>query len=497
MATQQDDVAEECVMDGEKLLPANNIGHAQALQQQVQAKGGVIVGVDVRLCEGMGIGVVATANLEQGSQVVTVSQALLFTARLASEASCSRPLEVEEGGTDLSPAVLILALQLLQHRAAGSDSAWHHYIAALPTEVDTPLLWDKEALAELDGSTVALDVVARRTAIASDYRLLQSSAGDAAVAALLGATEEADFEWALSMVWSRAFWMKHTPDGEREATFIPYVDLCNHHHEAAQVRPGVFGVRIQLDRGAMEKGQQVEISYGNLSNTDLLVRYGFVLEDNPHDYVTLFVKCDEKEASEDLQVARHLCLERHSLPIKNSYKLQKAALPAGLLCFMRISTCTDMEALLDPDKCFEERSGLHGEAVALWSLLLLVKAQLMQYPTSLKHDKALLREAQFPSYHHQLAVRHRVSEKAIWSRVLLFVKRDGMVVISSMGKLAAEAMTEEEKEAVGDVLTKIVTQPAQVESAEPELRAQLQASANAQFKPNLVVTPDSNLPEPE
>ena len=465
-----------------------DIDHAGLLQQQVIDQGGEIVGVEARLCEGMGIGVVATAQLEQGTNAVTVPLSLLFTARLASEAPCSMPVQID-AGTSLTPAVIHLALQLLLHRAAGSGSAWSHYIAALPTEVDTPLRWSEEALGELDGSTVALDVAARRTAIVSDYKALLACR-DTGVCKVMDVTTMEDFEWALSMVWSRAFWMKHSPNGEREATFIPYVDLCNHHHEAPQVRPGHFGVRIQLDKGAMNADQQVEISYGNLSNTDLLVRYGFVLEDNPHDYVTLFVKCEEREAEEELQAARHMCLERHSMPIKASYKLQKANLPPELLCFMRISTCTDIEALLDPNQSFTERLGLHCEAVALWSLLLLLKAQLMQYPTSLKHDKALLKEGRYRSSHHELALRHRVSEKSVWSRGLLCVKREGMVAISSMGKLAAEAMSEAEKETVGDILTKIITQPAQVEPAEPELRAQLLSSQADQFKPTLSTAVD-------
>ena len=70
------------------------------------------------------------------------------------------------------------------------------------------------------------------------------------------------------------------------------------------------------------------------------------------------------------------------------------------------------------------------------------------------------------------------------------MKREGMVAISSMGKLAAEAMSEAEKETVGDILTKIITQPAQVEPAEPELRAQLLSSQADQFKPTLSTAVD-------
>ena len=329
---------------------------------------------------------------------------------------------------------------------------------------------------------------ARRSAIDSDYQTLCDSK-DARIVEMMSQLTLVDFEWALSMVWSRAFWMRHTPDGEREATFIPYVDLANHHHSAAQVRPTHAGVVIQLE-SSMKAGQQVEISYGDLANSDLLIRYGFVLDDNVHDTVPLFVKCGgdkgEESATEDenLQVNRHLSLEMNGLPPNNVYKISKHGLPPTLIEFMRISTCIDTESLLDSEHNFKERGPLHGEAVALYALLLLVKGQLLLFETSLKEDKALLANKEFRGLHHELAVRFRVSQKTVWSRAMLCVKREGMVAISSMGRMAAEAMDEAEKEKVGDILTKIVTQPAQVEPVDEALRGLLRAGQRKSFSPD-------------
>ena len=121
--------------------------------------------------------------------------------------------------------------------------------------------------------------------------------------------------------------------------------------------------------------------------------------------------------------------------------------------------------------------GLHVFTIAP----MIVSSSVQNAPDSWGHAAVL---------GHELALRHRVSEKSVWSRGLLCVKREGMVAISSMGKLAAEAMSEAEKETVGDILTKIITQPAQVEPAEPELRAQLLSSQADQFKPTLSTAVD-------
>jgi len=453
----------------------------QSMEAQVLELGGVIHSCEAKAYAGMGIGIASKEALVEGTSLIRVPPSLLFTARSAASAEGHHDFVLDEN-LRLTAAVVQLALQLLQHRG-DPTSRWKHYISALPSMVETPLQWSEEDFQELEGSTLPLDVLSRRAAIEADFEMLQKCQ-TTHLAQLMQRCSAEDFSWALSMVWSRAFWMRHTAAGDREATFIPYVDLCNHNHQAAQVRPSIQGVSVEL-ASPIEDKTQLEISYGDLSNTELLVRYGFVLGENPHDKVPFFLKCDDKDASEDLQAARHQALERHDIAVNMVYKVSKAGLPEGLLTFMRIAGSLDPEALCDPSKDFSIRGDFKAEAVALWSLLLLVKGHLMQYPTSLKEDKALLASKNFRNYFHQLAVSYRVSEKSIWGRLLLCVKREGMLLISQMGKGAAEIMSEEEKEAVGDILTKIVTQPAQVEPAEPELRAELRARQEKAFVPNI------------
>ena len=42
------------------------------------------------------------------------------------------------------------------------------------------------------------------------------------------------------------------------------------------------GSREMLTTAEIAPGQEIFLSYGKLSNTDLLHRFGFVLENNPH-----------------------------------------------------------------------------------------------------------------------------------------------------------------------------------------------------------------------
>eukprot|EP00241_Pyramimonas_parkeae_P001514 CAMPEP_0114244982 /NCGR_PEP_ID=MMETSP0058-20121206/11639_1 /TAXON_ID=36894 /ORGANISM="Pyramimonas parkeae, CCMP726" /LENGTH=481 /DNA_ID=CAMNT_0001357977 /DNA_START=305 /DNA_END=1750 /DNA_ORIENTATION=- len=99
---------------------------------------------------------------------------------------------------------------------------------------------------------------------------------------------------AVSLVHSRTFAVTWKGQGEssKVSLIAPFADMLNHTPNTDEaMRWGwcdeeqAFCVWAKQD---VEPAQEVYISYGNKSNDDLLMFYGFVLEDNPQDQVQLF-----------------------------------------------------------------------------------------------------------------------------------------------------------------------------------------------------------------
>ena len=93
--------------------------------------------------------------------------------------------------------------------------------------------------------------------------------------------------WASACASSRAFKVRgptSTP------SMLPVIDVCNHSFTpSATVRlleSGDGDVELVATR-ELDAGEAIELNYGNLSNDDLLLDYGFIIENNPYDVVKL------------------------------------------------------------------------------------------------------------------------------------------------------------------------------------------------------------------
>ena len=103
----------------------------------------------------------------------------------------------------------------------------------------------------------------------------------------------------MAVVTSRAF---RTAGPSQPAAMLPLIDMCNHSfHPNCKLQP-IGGGDLQLI--ALEDiapQQPLQLSYGNLSNDFLLMDYGFVVPDNPHDRVQLSFSLDLLEVHQYTQ----------------------------------------------------------------------------------------------------------------------------------------------------------------------------------------------------
>jgi len=67
---------------------------------------------------------------------------------------------------------------------------------------------------------------------------------------------------------------------------IPFADCFNHANVGCEVTFSPSGYKICTDR-QIEEGEEIYISYGNHSNDSLLAEYGFILDENKWDEISL------------------------------------------------------------------------------------------------------------------------------------------------------------------------------------------------------------------
>ena len=184
-----------------------------------------------------------------------------------------------------------LGLVLLRERVAGQHSPFAPYINLLPSVHEgSPTFYPPDTIRELQYAPLISQVGQRG-------RFLASFAGKG-----LTIDDGADYVdeshperrrvdmtidanalgWASVCASSRAFKMVG-----RTPLLFPVIDVCNHSFEpSAKVQPVDGGVELVTTRN-LKADEPIELSYGNLSNDELLLDYGFIVENNPFDAVKL------------------------------------------------------------------------------------------------------------------------------------------------------------------------------------------------------------------
>ena len=334
-----------------------------------------------------------------------------------------------------------LALKLLFERYRGDESPYATYVSNLPVGFPgIPIFYAKDALDALEYPPVSSQVVKRCRWLAEfcsmddvkrfGKELFGDDATDMLSPNMLG--------WALSAVTSRAF----RPGGEgSSAAMLPLIDMANHNFDP---NAGVGGSTssTELTMKALRDivpGEDVSLSYGNLPNDFLLLDYGFVVDNNPHDTVKLsfdpqFVEAAKAVANvgsaiEDTKIQpwQTRALERLGLTRDREVNLlwveKEGDSPADerLLAGVRVLTCTrerDLEdvGLQDLGKWTPARAGA-WETSALKTLVGMGLIGLSQFSTSAVGDRKVLLDGDGSS-DLKLSVKLRYGKKLLLTRAM-------------------------------------------------------------------------------
>eukprot|EP00884_Botryococcus_braunii_P014680 jgi/Botrbrau1/23212/Bobra.0041s0056.1 len=433
----------------------------EALVDFVHNHNGKVQGISVVPMGEVGYGLVANKAMEPGSPLVLLPGSCCLTY---AEGSDPRLLSLIEkvpeelwGGR--------LALQVLAHRIAGGTSPFQAYVKNLPVGISgLPLFFSKEAHEGLQYAPVRQQVDMRCRWLLHFCRdfleplrgtLDDPFGGHPVDANLLG--------WALGVVTSRAFrvWGQEKP-----AAMLPLIDMCNHSGDPnCKVRPHggtPGGVQLESLR-PLRAGEALSINYGDLPNDFFLLDYGFVVEDNPHDYIELRYDLAMLEAGREIAGLKAVDLTEEQRQMLQELglggvggskaishvrlyrnKQQCPVLAAARVLAQRDASSLRQASLKQLPALANDSIPLPQDLEACKTVVGVATLLLAQFPTSIKEDVELLRGADgAPSPlpdNVQLAVRFRMEKKKILNGYLQHMAqaiKERMKAVS-MGEHAVE-----------------------------------------------------------
>ncbi|XP_062520678.1 actin-histidine N-methyltransferase-like isoform X2 [Corticium candelabrum] len=273
----------------------------------LQDEGGHLSGdVTIEECGEMEFGIKCVNGLDKGHRVAHISLSSLINIEHAVTSATAGPVLDELSYlTDTNAMALFVAYE----RQRG-DSRWQPFLNIMPTRFATSLFMTKSDEEELKGSTFLEFASRRNNAVDKVYRRLSQHLMDM-FPHFFPSLTRGDFLWGLSVLWSRTHRVgvrDHEGNWQHVPCLVPVADMFNMaaneddvniecktndestHFECYTTKP-------------VSNNSQLLVMYATdpmqRHNGRLFMDYGFVLEDNPYDSVTVEmpkIDADDKDA---------------------------------------------------------------------------------------------------------------------------------------------------------------------------------------------------------
>lgn len=404
--------------------------------------------VDEITNESSGRGLLARRSVSDGDELLKIPMDLCITRKSARKALGKDTLQ---NGIN---EYLAIACQLIHEKyVLGPKSFFDAYMGVLPEveEVNPTFTWPDEDLAFLDGSPVVAATKSLQMKLKREYDdLLGGDNGLIAKFPDRFPAEHFTYEnwvWAFTMLFSRAIRLRNLKVGERLA-MVPYADLINHSAfsqtfiDARESGDWIFKdgeeeVILYADRGYRQM-EQIYISYGQKSNAELLLLYGFALERNPYNSVdvTVSIAPRTKEVAEANEGIEEDPLAQEKLDFLETVGRDRTVdfpcyadrYPVEMLEYLRLMMMTAEDTRGKPLADFDYSRTISpaNEAAVLQSVVAAVKYQLGLFPQTEEDDATIIKDKgmfRLFSYNQRMAVRHRRNEKRLLKRTLAALEK--------------------------------------------------------------------------
>lgn len=328
-------------------------------------------------------------------------------------------------------------------------------------EIGSSFAWEDEELDMLlNGSNLLFQSKFLKNKIQGEFKQLQDEvfAKDPGQFPAEAFSEE-NYIWAYSVLFSRAvrldFGKKEGLDSPGDiVALVPYVDLINHNPSSDTYITGyVDGVQLPFGMTTTQADvvvsadryygeyEQIYISYGDKSNSQLLLLYGFSMERNPKNFAEVslgHLMDDSPLAEEKRKVLRMRGITDEVFPLyRDRYTTE-------MIAYLRLMVLKEEDIILTGDETYEQALynmeifrafGEISERRAMICLKGICEELLAGYPTTLEQDEAIITDRgmfELLPKNQRNALRVRYGEKLILRGTITTVDR----VLNNLGKLS-------------------------------------------------------------
>jgi len=416
-----------------------------------QPSAGVSMAVETREQtenEVSGRGLVARRDIEQYEELARVPESVLLTK------ASSREVFGEDCITANMSDYPAIALHLVHEKYVKKESSdWAPYMAVLPTteEIGASFSWSDEELETLLSGSICQNMsLYLKEQVKTEFEMHQATIMKQFPERFPAeAFTYENYVWAYSVIFSRAVRLDF-PDSDEDdiVALVPYIDLINHNpNSESRIRgvsegaavPGVSSYErsvVVLSDRYYNKYEQIYISYGQKSNAQLLMLYGFSMERNTQDFVTISAG-QLMETSPFADVKKQI-LEELEVPPEGVFPLYRDRFVGEMMMYLRLAILQpedlDLDADADPKQVYrvlkqmdvKEATGEISERGALICLRGIIQELQEAYPTTLQEDEALIRDRQMFELlpkNQRNALRVRYGEKLIYRASLATIDR--------------------------------------------------------------------------
>jgi len=157
-------------------------------------------------------------------------------------------------------------------------------------------------------------------------------------------------------------------------------------------------------------------TYGDLSNTHLLIAYGFAYDDNRNDTLKIEVILNDKD---EVYAGKKKLLEKFGYGTKIIFNVTYDPIPKKVIEFCRVAVMTVEEYIVYKENSIKTDLSITIERKVLQVIEDRCKGLLNGYTTTLREDEELLREhSKDMTENIRNAIKLRLSEKRLLWHVL-------------------------------------------------------------------------------
>eukprot|EP00186_Timspurckia_oligopyrenoides_P002613 CAMPEP_0182449698 /NCGR_PEP_ID=MMETSP1172-20130603/36097_1 /TAXON_ID=708627 /ORGANISM="Timspurckia oligopyrenoides, Strain CCMP3278" /LENGTH=421 /DNA_ID=CAMNT_0024647051 /DNA_START=1392 /DNA_END=2653 /DNA_ORIENTATION=+ len=334
---------------------------------------------------------------------------------------------------------LYLVLFLLHHRALGKTSKWFPFLNVQPKSFSSPLQFTPDDFTWLEGTPLHPMALAVLEELHDIHEKVMNYVGNDCVNGLEILPKEAQsfdwFIWAVSIVDSRAF--RLVINGEDTTVFVPLADMANHSSKGTRfdrvldTNSQELFVRYQGEK-ELKENEELLFCYSKLTSWQMLLYYGFVVENNVDDSLEFSIPSVYEENEEEdfeSQVKKQLFLSMFEDEFTSEFSIEwnrdesveecseiqftNQMMPSLRLMLMdgrELENVTISNVL----QILSEKVSDRNEIRVLEALANLFEAMLNTYPTTLDEDTQILNtQRQTLSENQKHCLFYRIGQKRL------------------------------------------------------------------------------------